>query len=224
MTHSLRLFEMPADRSYLGGYFNNIVYQILFKNSAAMKNIEQFNDQELLTLLQTEAGGQFAFSQICLRYWHKLHLIGCRQLGNAQVAEEIVQDVFVNLWQKRNTQRIQLLPAYLYSCIRYQVYGSYKKSKRATFSELTESMCMVDTEEADSGFKKKELHQCIMHWLKHQPEKRAEIFRLKYTEDLSTREIGEKLNISQKTVQNQMLTSSNSLKAYLTKIKIVPAC
>jgi len=79
-------------------------------------------------------------------------------------------------------------------------------------------MMAIDSCRVDSVFHEKELRQCIAIWLEMQPEKRREVFRLKFSEELSTKEISQKLNVSQKTVQNQFSTSLNLLRTHLAKL------
>ncbi len=73
---------------------------------------------------------------------------------------------------------------------------------------------------ADTMLNEKELRGCVAIWLGMQPVKRAEIFRLKYMEDIGTRQISVILNISQKTVQNQLLNSYASLRKFLSKMMV----
>jgi RNA polymerase sigma-70 factor (ECF subfamily) len=68
---------------------------------------------------------------------------------------------------------------------------------------------------ADSQIISKEFFSTIKDWINVLPHKRKEIFRLKYIEGLSNKEIAVKLNISQKTVQNQVLNSSPEFKKIL---------
>ena len=97
----------------------------------------------------------------------------------------------------------------------------YKKGKTSPIFEEPLEYIALDSLQADSLLNVKELKSCISLWLSMQPEKRGEIFRLKYMEDLTTREISEILGISQKTVQNQLITSFTSLREFLTKLMIV---
>ncbi|MNL67353.1 RNA polymerase sigma factor [compost metagenome] len=71
---------------------------------------------------------------------------------------------------------------------------------------------------ADSNFLRDELLTSIHQWLETQPEKRREIFRLRFLEGLSTVEIAEQLDISRKTVQNQLNTSQQSLRESIGRL------
>jgi RNA polymerase sigma factor (sigma-70 family) len=80
---------------------------------------------------------------------------------------------------------------------------------------------MLSTLQADSLFAAKELKGCIQVWMTMQPDKRRAIFQMKYVDEKTTREISEILGISQKTVQNQLLTSFSSLREFLSKAMII---
>jgi DNA-directed RNA polymerase specialized sigma24 family protein len=58
-------------------------------------------DQELADLFK--AGDHHAFTAIYKRYWKKIYVTALKRLGDDQDAEEIVQDIFLNLWRKRNS-------------------------------------------------------------------------------------------------------------------------
>ena len=97
----------------------------------------------------------------------------------------------------------------------------YRKNNRQPFFE-TPLECMASPVLfTDSVYEVKELKDCINEWMHLQPEKRREVFRLKFIEDKSTKEISEVLNLSQKTVQNQFTTSLHSLRSTLSKLLMV---
>lgn len=178
-----------------------------------------FTDAELILLLKKD--DETAFEEVYERYWKKLYNDTYKRLRNVEQIEEIVQDVFTDLWLKRATKQIDQLYPYLLGAVRFQIFTLYKKGKSLPFfEEPLENMAQA-TLQADSLLYEKELKECIEIWLSMQPEKRREIFRLKYMEDLSTREISQILNISQKTVQNQLLTSFSSLREFLSRFMIL---
>lgn len=178
-----------------------------------MKVYEELSDQELVSMLKS--ADELAFNTIFKRYWKILYNEAFKRLRNEAQSEELVQDVFADLWAKRHEQQITILPAYLRSMLKYQVFKLYKKNKQLPHFEEPLEYMAVATLQADSQFFAKELRGCIDTWLQMQPEKRGEIFRLRYIEDYSTKEISERLNISQKTVQNTLATALISLKECL---------
>jgi RNA polymerase sigma factor (sigma-70 family) len=178
-----------------------------------MKLENALTDRELLDMLKN--GDDTAFNAIFKRHWKTLYNEAYKRLKNPMQSEEIVQDVFASLWQKRTENNIDNLLPWLRTAVKYQVYMLYKQVKQLpVFEEPLEYMAIA-TQQADSKFYVKELLACIDMWLKTQPEKRREIFKLRHIDDYSTKEISEMLNISQKTVQNTLATALLSLKESL---------
>ena len=173
-------------------------------------------DSQLTDLLSE--GDEGAFNQIYKRYWKKVYTESYKRVKDIEIAEDIVQDVFADLWIKRCTRKIENINAYLLSAARYQVFMLYKKNGGQLAFEQPLALMNHPSLLADSIHEVKELKDCINKWLSMQPEKRREVFRLKFLEDKTTREISEVLNISQKTVQNQFTISIHSLRTTLSKL------
>jgi RNA polymerase sigma-70 factor (ECF subfamily) len=177
------------------------------------------NDTDDLALFNLmRMGFEPAFDEIYKRYWKKLFNEAYKRLGSIELSEEIVQDVFTDLWIKKEKKQIDNLFAYLLTAVRYQVYMQFKNRKRIPFFEQPLEHMAEASLQADSVYFEKELQESIAIWLQEQPEKRREIFKLRFMEGISTREISELLNISQKTVQNQLTTSLYKLRISLTKL------
>jgi len=184
-----------------------------------MASFSGASDAELL--ISMKDGSKSAYNEIYVRYWKRLYNEAFKRLKNTELVEETVQDVFVDLWISRERKQIQHLYKYLIVSVRYTIYTKYRKKKSLPyFEEPLEHIALSDLE-ADSFLNVKEIKGCIAIWMSMQPEKRAEIFRLKYMEDFSTREISEMLGLSQKTVQNQLITSFTSLRDFLKKLMIL---
>jgi len=181
-----------------------------------MKQLSEYADCDLIKLLKQ--GDKVAFNEIYNRYWLKLYNDCYKRLKDEALSADVSQDVFADLWIKRESKNVENLGAYLHSAARYQVFLLYKKNKRIAAFEEPVDMMAIDSCRVDSVFHEKELRQCIAIWLEMQPEKRREVFRLKFSEELSTKEISQKLNVSQKTVQNQFSTSLNLLRTHLAKL------
>jgi RNA polymerase sigma factor (sigma-70 family) len=178
-----------------------------------------WSDAQLLASMT--AGDKAAFDEIYERYWKKLYNESFKRLRSMEQVEELVQSVFVDLWTKKERKNIQNIYAYLVTAVRYQVYMLYKKGQTLPqFEEPLEHMA-VSYSSADSLLNEKEIRSYIAIWLAMQPEKRGEIFRMKFMDERTTKEISEKLGISQKTVQNQIITSHTSLRQFLEKIMVM---
>jgi RNA polymerase sigma factor (sigma-70 family) len=184
-----------------------------------MTSFQTFSDQELIALLNE--GRQQAFDEIYNRYWKKLYNEAFKRLKNSIQSEEIVQDVFICIWNKREQLQIKDLFPYLVTSVRYQVYMLYKQERKLPFfEEPLESMAST-AHQADSLFFAKELKSFIDTWMGMQPEKRREIFRLRYVEDFTPKEISDMLNISEKTVRNTLYTALSGLRGSLEKFMLI---
>lgn len=182
-------------------------------------NYRSFADSQLVSLIQE--GDRLAFDEVYERYWKRLYSDTFKRLNSIELIEEIVQDVFSNLWSTRASRKIQNVYPYLLTAVRYQVFMLYKKGKTTPIFEAPLEHMVLSSLQTDSLFNEKELRGCIAIWMAMQPEKRRAIFQMKYMNEQSTREISEILGISQKTVQNQLLTSFASLRDFLGKIMIL---
>lgn len=172
-----------------------------------------YTDQELTALLI--GNDSHAFDEIYQRYWKRFYNEAYKRLRNPELCEELVQDVFSDLWAKRGQKPIDQLSGYLSTAVKYQVFMQYKRgNKIPVFEEALEHVA-EDSLLADSMFELKELKARIEEWLMTQPEKRREIFKMRFMDELSTKEISEILGLSQKTVQNQLITATNSLRGTL---------
>jgi RNA polymerase sigma factor (sigma-70 family) len=178
-----------------------------------MRVYAELNDQELL--LSLKSGDETAFNAIFKRHWKALYDEAYKRLRNQMQSEEIVQDVFADLWIKREMQKIENLLPYLRTAVKYQVFMLYKKFQQLPKFEEPLDFFATASLQADSEFSAKELRGCIDSWLEMQPEKRREIFRLRFIEEFSTKEISEQLHISQKTVQNTLAIALLSLRECL---------
>ncbi len=177
---------------------------------------ENAADEDLMAMLMD--GSETAFDLIYERYWKKLYNEAYKRLSDSSDSEEIVQDVFVDLWNKRESRQIDNLRGYLLGAVRYQVFAIYHKRKTLPVFEEPLDYMAFSSDDADSGYMRDELLSSIHLWLETQPEKRREIFRLRYLEGLSTLEIAEQLDISRKTVQNQLNTSQQSLRESIGRL------
>jgi len=184
-----------------------------------MPDYSKLGERDLILLLKEQ--DHSAFNEIYERSWSVLFKTAYLRLKDKEVCKDIIHDVFADLWNRSDNLDIQNLQAYLQTAVRYKIYSWLAKgSNTAHFVEPFESMA-VDGHSADTWFEAKELEHLIELWIATLPRKRGQIFQLRYMENLSTKDISEKLNISQKTVQNQLLTANNELQAHLSNYMVV---
>lgn len=184
-----------------------------------MANYADYTDEELVSLLKE--GHKEAFSCIYERHWHALYQTAYRRLADREQCCDVVQDIFIDLWEQRSNKSIQQLEPYLHTAVRYKVYTLLAKNKALpAFVEPFEQM-LISPLTADGPFGEQETRRVLAAWLETLPRKRRRIFELHYFEGRSTKEIAEELQVSQKTVQNQLNTASNNLRSLLIKTVII---
>lgn len=172
-------------------------------------------DNELIDLLKS--GDQTAYTQIYDRYQGLLFVYACKITRDEDEAEDIVQEVFFYLWDKRRTILFKTsLPAYLYSAVRYKYFNLLDHKKvRANYADSLQEFIEKGDVQADHVIREKELTRLIEKEISLLPPKMREIFELSRKEHLSHKEIAEKLNLSEKTVKNQI---NNALKELRVKL------
>ena len=180
-----------------------------------MNSEQKPSDDQLTAMLA--GGSKAAFETVYSRYWKVLYNEAYRRLRDQPICEEIVQDVFIDLWNKRDSREIASLYPYLLAAVRYKVFALYHKSRSQPVFEAPLEYIASSSYDADAGYLNEELVTAVKIWLSGQPEKRREIFRLRYLEGMSTQEIADQLHIARKTVQNQLNFSKQDLRDDLSR-------
>lgn len=173
-------------------------------------------DQELLIKLRN--GERSAFDELYEKHWDKVYSQAFKKLHDPDLAKDITQEVFIYLWSKRESNYIDNLQAYLFSSVRNNVFKALRKDERfLPISDLVlEARAFYP--EADAELLQKEFFKNYDLLIQSMPAAQQSIYRMRYHEDLSTSEIAERLNISRKTVQNQLTRAVALLRASLISI------
>lgn len=137
-----------------------------------------------------------------------------RVLRDADASSDITQEVFVNLWDKRRKTQIDCLSGYLYGMTRNQVFKHLRSGKIAQvhLTRITQITSLNQTEQMVNFHQLQEQYSASLNGL---PERCREVFYLSRNEHLSTQEIATRLQISPKTVENQITKALKHLRASL---------
>jgi len=164
-----------------------------------------------------KGGDRTAFTTIYHRYWKEVFGEAYKRLQDKSSAEDILQNVFASIWDRREKTDIKNLRSYLYGAIRNQVFRQIHKSDRYVhFYDPLESM-MISPIRSDHNIIRDDLSDILMAWIDTLPHKRREIFILHYKNQLSVPEIAIRLGITHKTVYNQLNNCVKDLKWKLTR-------
>lgn len=181
-------------------------------------NLHLLTDDLLLRLLQ--ASDEHAFRELYQRYWKKLFTTACHKLKSKEAAEEIVQNIFVSLWEKRATLQIENLENYLYIAVKYKVINyvaslmvreaGQKQLAGNTADESTEATIMIN-----------DLHAAIQQALTQLPAKTREVFTMSRFEKYTVREIARHMNLTEKAVEYHITQSLKLLRVSLKDYMVV---
>lgn len=156
------------------------------------------------------------FSHLYDTYWHKLYAFAFNILRNKQDTEDIIQNVFIDIWSRYDSLEIENDKAYLYKAVKFQCAKKLKASKFSEFQieNIEYALGILDQHLSDQAKTKEELIEKINAKAKEiLPEKCLQIFKLRYYENLSYKEIAQKLNISTSTVDNQIFKAIRLLRS-----------
>ena len=173
------------------------------------------DEKELLTLLhQSDAA---AFTTIYKLYWKRCFFSAAKKLHDLSEAEEVVQDIFLDLWKRREDLNVSTcLSSYLAASVKYKVINVLaKKNRQSNYlhqrSGLSES-CDLSTE---NNLRLEELQQLLIKETAKLPEKCRLVFQLSRDEGYSQKQIAKKLKISEKTVESHIGRALRSLRTGL---------
>lgn len=174
--------------------------------------VEQ-TDFELLASLQK--GDRPAFRQIFDRYYKYLVVTIYNLSSDDQMAHDITQDVFLEIWNRRDKLNVSNLKSYLRRAAINKMLNRIKKNRSDYFepSELPEQKS--DISEPLEVAKFNNLQEAINKAMDTLPERCRMVFKLRRIENYSLKEIAAELNISTKTVENQLTKAMKIMRARL---------
>jgi RNA polymerase sigma-70 factor (family 1) len=169
---------------------------------------------ESLLCQEIREGSEVAFEKVFRKYYPYLCSYSTQLLGNSSNSEEIVQEVFLRIWQNRKMLDINIsLKAYLFRAVHNGCLNfiKHQKVKLNYFSENLMISKSNDFEDSQN-FESEEMKEIVNNAIEKLPPERQRIFRMIRLEERKYKEVAEILNISVKTVENQMTKAIQFLK------------
>lgn len=157
-------------------------------------------------------------------HYEELYSYACSILLSETYVEDILQNIFIKLWQKSKDVKIETVKAYLYTAVRNECLNHIKhKGVHANYSKHT--MAFGNSSVDNNHSEAKELSEKIHSLLNELPEKCATVFYMSRQMGLSNKEVAANLDISIKTVENQMTKAlrflRNGLAEYLISLLLL---
>lgn len=173
---------------------------------------ENMTERELIASLKT--GDENAFTALYKMYWPKVHNFSRLYLTSVSEVEEIVQEVFVKLWETRVfLKEDESFKGFLFIITRNLIFNQFRKS----FNENTYKMTILNSVsgeyDMENEMEASDLKNYIKKLIAELPPRQKEVFRMSREQHLSYKEISMRLCISEKTVERHI----NEALKYLRK-------
>ena len=164
----------------------------------------EINDTHLIGLIKS--GNKRAFDEVFLMHFKSLHAYAFTMVKDRDDAEEIVQNVFVRIWTRRGQLKTDgFLKSFLYRSVHNESLNYLKHQKvRANFNVHYADAVKNDMGNLNTEIAVTELEKNIHSAINDLPEKCRNVFQLSRFDQMKYQEIADALNISVKTVENQM--------------------
>ena len=182
-----------------------------------MNAVKENNDQFYVKKLKEHSVS--AFDSLFNKYSNKLYRFSYSLLKNAQDAEEIVQETFLRVWKKReHIDTKKSFKAFLFTISHNLIIDRLReKLKEKEFRQFLINNYIESEPEKINEHDFNQLSETIRVAVEELPAKRKKIYKMSREEGLSNREIAQKLDISVKTVENQINLSLKQLRIRLGK-------
>jgi RNA polymerase sigma-70 factor (ECF subfamily) len=178
--------------------------------------MEVANVTDAVLLERLGTGDQNAFQEIYQRYWYKLFQVAKRKVLFEEDAEEIVQDIFVDLWERREHLLINDLGKFLFKAVKYQILDYIKAQLVRQSYQNSNQLFNQDTDtQTEEQLALKDLNEAILTGIDQLPSKTQEIFRLNRLEGKSAKEIANLLQIPERTIEYHITQALRTMRSYL---------
>lgn len=171
---------------------------------------------EDVLIKRLQQGDNNAFTEIYNRFWKLLFAIAFKHMESKEAAEEIVQEIFMRLWDRRNELDIKALGPYLATACKYAVFKQIAKDKlrREKISGHVRGLAPSDNE-LESLIHARFLEQILSTVIDTLPTQCKIVYRLSEEEDLKIPEIADRLQISSNTARNHLARARQIIRSTL---------
>jgi len=182
------------------------------------EDFSKYPDTDLWELIRNNH--KKAFDEVYQRYWTKLYRAAYNILKDQEASSDIIQEVFSDLWLKRKQKTPSCLSSYLYGMVRNQVFN-YLRNNAISKTHLERMHHVAFIEQTEQMVNFNQLQEAYTESVHALPERCREVFQLSRNEHLSIKEIAQRLNISPKTVENQMTKALKHLRVALKEMVLL---
>ena len=180
-----------------------------------MTAYSQLTDQELAGLLRD--GDRMAYTEVYHRYKRLLYLFAYKRLGNREEVMDIIQEIFLSLWQNHETLQVTYtLSTYLHSAARNKIVDliAHRLVTKRYAEAFTRYQASGESS-TDHLVRHKILTEIIEKEIAALPAKMRQVFELSRKTNATRKEIAEELGLSEQTVKSHMQHALKTLKVSL---------
>lgn len=184
-----------------------------------------FNEKTVLQLLAQ--GSEYAFADLFDHYRGRIYSVAWRFVKSRELAEEIVQEVFLKIWIRREEMATILnFEAYLFTITRNHIFDGIKDIARETTAKSEFAHSSQHVHGTDYPLIEKQYEELLDQAVNQLPPQQKQIFRLAKMEGLSHQAIADQLHISRLTVKTHMAkalqTIRHNLRHHLATFSLSP--
>jgi len=166
--------------------------------------MDRYSDNNLVSLLQE--GDEQAFKLLFKKYGVRLYQFSLKYLKDSGDAEDLLDDVFLNIWKNRQSLKTNLsFQSYLFTIAYNNIRQRFlKKSREEKYIRIFTEEYLVNDSQKEDQLDYNSLVKMIDEIIEMLPPRRKEIFILSYKDELKNGEIAEKIDLSENFVRKQL--------------------
>lgn len=165
-------------------------------------------------------GDRQAFKEMFYAYYPRLCAFAAEYVGSTNRARDVVQEVFLTIWERRREWEVRSsLKAYLYQAVRNRALNATRRkdTRQDAFDTLQQNTASVQRRTAEDRVYYYQLSDAVEQAIEQLPPRRRMVFLLHRKHDFTYAEIAQIMDITPKTVENQMGRALKFLRERLTR-------
>lgn len=141
-------------------------------------------------------------------------------IHDQHAAEDVVQSVFIQLWENKKIFELDKPERYLIKCVRFKCYDLLK-SKHRKHEVFMKDLPEMSIEQI-TNLSEEDIAPLLNYFVSKLPPKMQQVFLMSRQQGMTYKEISEELNVSPKTIENQMGTALKKLRSFLREHQYLP--
>lgn len=191
--------------------------KITARNSLSAKRFMELTDSQILNKLKE--GDSLAYNQLFDKYYMPLCVYSLKYCDSFQLAEDIVQDFFVKIWDEKIYLKFENpMAPYLFRAIKNNTLQAIKKQSKYKFDAIEKIVNNLMEEESLDFVSLEAEKKKLFEQVEALPEKSKEVFKAIVLENMKYKEVAEQLDISVNTVKTHY---ARALKQLRLKLEII---